>query len=210
MSEVEFTEIQKDAVIELINMGIGRAASALADMISEEVHLSVPNVEFTDYQSLGVHLEQIDNKEPSVIMQQFNGDFSGNAILLFPESSGMTLVRKMLKDSVSEEQISELEEEALTEIGNIILNACFGQLAELLSTQLDGDVPLYLRDAVDRIVEKGRPSVASESATKVMLLQVDFSLLSSNTKGFVIFLMDVESMHTFRNKIDHYLKSLFG
>ena len=31
MSEVEFTEIQKDAVIELINMGIGRAASALAD-----------------------------------------------------------------------------------------------------------------------------------------------------------------------------------
>jgi chemotaxis protein CheC len=210
MTDIEFSDIQKDAVIELINLGIGRAASALEDMIQEEVHLSVPDVEFSDYASLGEELEQIDNKEPSVIMQQFNGDFSGNAILLFPEQSGMSLVRRMLKDSASEEQISELEEEALTEIGNIILNACFGQIAELLSTELAGDVPHYLREQVEGILKKGRPKNGTPKSTKVMMLQVNFSLLSSETKGFVVFLMDVESMHTFKQKIDDYLDSLFG
>ncbi len=91
MAQIEFSELQKDAVIELINMGIGRAADALAQMINEEVQLSVPNVEFINYSELSAHLSSIDDNEPSVISQQFNGDFSGNALLLFPESSGMSL-----------------------------------------------------------------------------------------------------------------------
>ncbi len=210
MTHITFNDLQKDAIIELINLGIGRAADALAQMISEEVHLSVPNVEFIDYSDLSTHLRTIDDHKPSVIMQQFNGDFSGNALLLFPESSGMSLVRAMLRDTVSDDQISDLEEEALMEIGNIILNACFGQLADLLSTRLDGEVPSYLRESVDGVLEKTSQSNKSKEITQVMLLQVDFSLSQSETKGFVVFIMDVASMEAFKVKVEAYLKKLFG
>jgi len=210
MADIEFNDLQKDAIIELINLGIGRAADALAQMISEEVHLSVPNVEFINYSDLPSHLRTIDDHKPSVIMQQFNGDFSGNALLLFPESSGMSLVRAMLRDTVSDDQISDLEEEALMEIGNIILNACFGQLADLLSTRLDGEVPSYLRENVDIVLEKSSGRKNKEEITQVMLLQVDFSLSQSETKGFVVFIMDVASMEAFKLKVEAYLKKLFG
>lgn len=210
MSKTEFNDIQKDAIVELINIGIGRAAEALAQIVSEEVQLAVPNVEFIDYGELGIHLRAIDNDEPSVIMQKFNGEFSGNALLLFPETSGMSLVRAMLRDTVSDDQISDLEEEALMEIGNIILNACFGQLADLLSTRLDGEVPNYLHESVDGVLKKSCSSPGHEEAMQVMLLQVDFSLAASDTKGFVVFIMDVASMETFKVKIEAYLKTLFG
>ena len=53
MHRVEFDELQKDAVVELINNGMGRAANALAIMINEEVLLTVPNVEFISFEELG-------------------------------------------------------------------------------------------------------------------------------------------------------------
>jgi len=37
-------EIELDALTELVNIGVSRAATSLRDMIGEQVHLSVPNV----------------------------------------------------------------------------------------------------------------------------------------------------------------------
>ncbi len=210
MDDIEFTELQMDAIIELINMGIGRAADALAKMMSEEVCLSVPNVTFVNHIGLGNHLRSIDIERPSVIKQHFNGDFSGNALLVFPEVSGELLVKKMLGEMMSAEQIIEVEEEALKEAGNIILNACFGQLAELLATNLDSDIPAYKKDTIDDILEFSEASEMENSTSQVMLLQVDFSLSESEMKGFVLFVMDVGSMAVFKQKVNAYLKKLFN
>ncbi|TQV89754.1 chemotaxis protein CheC [Aliikangiella coralliicola] len=209
MNGVEFNELQRDSIIELINLGIGRAADALAQIVSEEVHVAVPSVKFIQYKNLVEHLREIDDCEPSVVAQRFSGDFSGNALLIFPRKSGATLVNLMLRDTVSDDQISDLEEEALAEIGNIILNACFGLLAELLSTQLDGDLPTYIRANAEKILEQNINEINDETV-QVMLLQVDFSLASSKTKGFVVFAMDVASMETFKAKVDSYLANIFS
>ncbi len=210
MSAVTFNEIQKDAIIELINLGIGRAADALAQMIKEEVLLSVPDIEFVKYSQLGDYLSTIDNQQPSVVMQEFKGEFNGNALLVFPESSGMSLVRQMLTETVSDDEISELEEEALIEIGNIILNACFGQVADLLSTRLNGEIPVFINRDIDTILAEEKSIKSDKDNTYIMLLQVDFSMKSSNTRGFVIFIMDVISMNIFKQKIEAYLKKVLG
>lgn len=210
MGEVDFNELQKDTVIELINQGVGRAAGALAQMIQEEVYLAVPDVEFTSYSKIAGYLSSIDSYQPSVVMQEFKGEFNGNALLIFPETSGMSLVRQMLTETVSDDEISELEEEALVEIGNIILNACFGQVADLLSTRLDGDIPIYINHDIDTLLINEGSTKSNGKNTHVMLIQVDFSMRSSNTKGFVIFIMDVVSMKIFKKKIEAYIQKVLG
>ncbi len=128
MSEISFTALQKDAIIELVNIGIGTAAEALSQMVNEEIILSIPDVQFISHEKLFDYMTNIDANTPTVVMQKFNGDFSGNGLLVFPGDSGTTIVRQMLRNSVGLCENKELEEEALLEIGNIILNACFGQL----------------------------------------------------------------------------------
>ncbi len=210
MSNISFSELQQDAIVELVNMGIGKAAEALSQIIHDEVLLSVPNIEFVDYDKLVDYMKGIDDQTPSAIMQKFTGDFSGNAMLIFPETSGLSLVRQMLRDTVSSDNIGDLEEEALTEIGNIILNACFGQLGNLLSTDLDGALPSYVRSSVEDILNEGDVDAEINGKGQTMLLQVDFSLRDSQTKGFVMFTMDVDSLTTFKQKVDSYLKKILG
>jgi len=210
MADIAFTEIQQDAIVELVNMGIGKAAEALSQIIHDEVHLSVPHIEFVHHNELLDHIKKIDNKTPSAVMQKFVGDFTGNATLIFPESSGMTLVRQMLRGTVNDENIGALEEEALLEIGNIILNACFGQLGNLLSTDLDGALPDYLRSSPEEVLERTEMAANVLVDGQTMLLQVDFSLDDNKTQGFVMFTMNVDSLSTFIEKVDVYLKKLFG
>jgi len=210
MEDLAFTDIQEDAIVELVNMGIGKAAEALSQIIHDEVHLSVPHIEFVHHNDLLDYIKKIDNETPSAIMQKFVGDFTGNATLIFPESSGMSLVRQMLKGKVNDENIGALEEEALMEIGNIILNACFGQLGNLLSTDLDGGLPDYLRSSPEEILNRTETAADVVDDGQTMLLQVDFSLDDNKTKGVVMFTMNVDSLSTFRDKVDIYLKKLFG
>ena len=54
--------------------------------------------------------------------QAFRGEFSGWALLIFPESNSLELVRAVAGSGLPFEDILELEHEALAEIGNIILN----------------------------------------------------------------------------------------
>ncbi len=44
---------EKDAFAELINVGMGLAASALSSMLGQEILLSVPSVEFISRQEMG-------------------------------------------------------------------------------------------------------------------------------------------------------------
>lgn len=210
MSKTSFTELQRDAIIELVNMGIGKAAESLSQIIQDEVILSVPSVEFVDDDNLLNYVKQIDKNTPSAIMQKFTGDFCGNSMLIFPENGGMGLVRQMLQNTVESESISEFEEEALLEIGNIILNACFGQLGNLLSTDLDGELPIYIRAPAETILNEAVDYVGDTKPSQTMLLQVDFSLRNSQTKGFVLFTMDVDSLETFKRKVDEYLQKIFA
>ncbi len=209
MSVIKFSELQQDAIVELVNLGIGKAAKALSDIIREEVILSVPEIKFVNYDDLLQHMKDIDGDTPAAVTQSFSGDFSGKAMLLFPEQSGISLVKQMLRGSVTDDNIASLEEEALMEIGNIILNACFGQIGNLLSTDLDGSLPHYLKSSVEVILNEVEGESATLHESQTLLLQVDFSLHESKTKGFVIFAMDVSSLSIFKQKIDQYLQKIF-
>ena len=65
------------------------------------------------------------------------GGFFGAALLIFPEKNSLELVRAVAGDHLSFEDILELEQEALAEIGNVILNGCMATIANLLAASPD-------------------------------------------------------------------------
>ena len=192
----------------MLNIAVGRAASALNELVDEEVTLSVPRVDFITRTEAGQMIDERAADSVCAVAQEFAGQFSGNALLIFPEAKSLSLVRMMIGDQVPLEAMTELEQEALTEVGNIVLNASLGTIANLLDMQFESSLPMFLKGTGLGIlgVEDGQ----AEAGDLALLVEVDFQLKNSDISGYVLFMLDVVSAQKFGELLDAYLKKLAG
>ena len=200
----ELTELQLDALVEIFNMGVGNAASAMSGIVNEEVTMSVPTITFQSRTDAATTLGNKESRNICGISQQYQGAFTTNAILMFPEEKSLEIVRLMVGDSVSMEELTEMEQEAMSEIGNIILNACVGTLANIFKHELQGSLPSYHVGSCSDILEVSDNS----SQDIVMMLHIDFALEKHEIHGYVAFLLDMSAMMDLRQQIDHYLAGI--
>lgn len=209
---IEFIgEAERDAVTEILNIAIGRAASSLSQLVEDEVRLSVPFVDFlTPDQAVGRLEEETQGADSVAVRQHFEGRFYGDILLIFPEKRSLDLVRHMLGDQVPLEQLTELEQEALLEVGNIILNACLGSLANQLGLPVEGSLPSYVRGRGASILNLGADKGEAGHEEMVMFLHVDFSLLTKDVHGYLAFVMDIASARHFVEAVQAYVAGLLA
>ena len=200
---VDLTELQRDAITELLNIGMGRAVAALSQMVAEEVHLEVPFVNVLSRLEASNELRAQSLDRIAAVKQQFDGPFSGDALLLFPKEKSLELVRSLMNDTVPLESLTDLEQEALMEVGNVILNACLGSIANLLNNEINSGLPVYLQGTCDELL--GVEASPDAEGSVVLFLRVNFLLQKRDIRGYVAFLMDVKSIKTFKESVTHYL-----
>lgn len=200
---ITLSDLEKDAFSEIFNVGVGHAAASLSQMVGQEIELSIPVVEIMDRQQAALLLggDQVTNI--TGIKEKFSGSFEGEALLLFPEESSMELVRLLLSEDLPLDVLSEMEQEALTEVGNIILTGCLSSLADMLQEEISNDLPVFSQGDADSLL-KCNESEQTEST--VMFLKTMFNIQEKNIQGYVTFLMDLEAMGLFRQKV----AGLFG
>ena len=139
--QVLLDELEHDLLVELFNIGVGRAADSLSQIVNQEIKLSVPDIEHISVNQLAIKLG--NGQEICSVSQYMKGSFEANTILLFPQHSSMEVVSKMLGEGVSAETLAELHQEGFSEIGNIVLNACIGAFGESIEEVFDVSLPVY-------------------------------------------------------------------
>jgi len=206
MTKSLLSDINIDTLTELFNIGIGQAASSLSDMINEHVVLTVPSVYCLEIQDAPEKAPLPEAPILSAVKQRFEGAFSGSALLIFPEKDSLELVRRILATDVSLEELSELEEDALLEVGNIILNACFYTISNLLDCKIAGDMPIHNRGNSEQLFS----SVGIENCTIVLQLSMGFSIPNHAVNGTISFLMSMSELHKFIGLLDRYVEKLMS
>jgi len=193
-----------DAVAEVLNVGMGSAAAALSEMISDEVKLSVPGVEFVSRLDATKIIGEKAKSDVSGVHQNFQGAFGGDAMLLFPEDQSLELVRAVLQqDDITLNDLTDMEQEAMTEIGNVILNSCLCSMADMFSNEIQGEIPEFVKGSLKQVFSAEGGLEHSEAV--VLLLNMDFAVETKNLQGYVTFLMDVESVQQFKKAIENML-----
>src|ERR1700730_3113121 len=142
---VPLTELERDALAELSNIAMAKAANSLRKMIQHEVLLAVPSVDILTNVAAANLVAKPDNPKLVAVRQDFAGPFSGRALLIFPEANSLELVRVVVGRALTLEDIVDLEDEALAETGNIILNSWVATLANLLKRGLKMSLPVVVR-----------------------------------------------------------------
>jgi len=198
---VDLTDLERDALTELVNMGVGRAATHLSRMVTDHVVLSVPSVDIVPRDNAARLLSARERSSLVAVEQQFRGSFSGRALLIFPETNSLELARAVLGSELSLEEIVDLEQDALAEIGNIILNGCLVVMANTLKDSLSISLPNVLRGDSNRIFEN-----AGENLDElVMFLYIDFSIRSRSIRGYIALLMGLSSLESLKVLIHGFI-----
>ncbi len=199
-------ELELDAMAELVNIGVSRAAASLGTMVGEQVLLSVPSVMVVSRSRAAELISQSQNELLVAVRQAFNGDVSGRALLIFPEKNSLELVRAVAGKDLSLEDILELEHEALAEIGNIILNACMATVANLLQRSLTMSLPEIIRGTGVGLFDLA----VSMADDVVLFVHINFSLKGHQVVGYVAMVMDFASLASLKELIAEFIRRMSG
>lgn len=216
----EISELEQDALKEFFNMGLGVAADSLSQMVHNEVLLSLPQLAVVSRLE-AVKLVQGDTDEQMVaIRQKFGGGLNGTALLIFPGAKSLALVRTLLGDDVPLESLTQLEQETLLDVGNVILNAFLGSFTEMMTVDLEFAPAEFLRAACSSLLdisshlttpqERRNYDPLEQDNEKAFFLMMDFktgeeSLDSAALQGFVVILFTPEDMIRLREILKQVL-----
>ncbi len=193
------TDIERDALGELSNMAMARAANSLRQMVENQVLLSVPSVDIVSKEAATQLIGRPNTPTLVAIRQDFTGAFSGRALLIFPEASSLELVRIVVGRQLPLEDIVNLEDEALAETGNIILNSWVATIANLLKSGLKMSLPTVVRGDSRQMFK------SDESQNLVLFLHIKFEISTKEIQGFVALLMDIPSVEELRSLIADFI-----
>lgn len=193
------SELETDFLSEIFNIGVGNAAASLSQMVKQEIKLSVPELSFLSSNELVLLLGK--NDLLSSVSQKMDGPFSAQSLLFFPDDDSLEIVRKLLGDHLSDESIAELQNEAMSEIGNIVLNACIGSLSNSLDITFSIDLPEFTRATPDNILKTKH----LDQESLILFIRIELTLSESKISGYLAFLLGVESFSILHESLKKHL-----
>jgi len=181
-----------DALREIINIGVGKAAGTLNELLAHHISLEVPQIIIIHPNDLDAHIANQSEEMVSLVSLQFSGQFSGLSTLLFTSDSASKLVDLLIGEEVPGDDLDAIKTGTLTEVGNILLNAVMGSIGNILDSRLNYAIPAYQEGSLKAIL---LPMLQHESAA--LEVTTRFTVQSSHITGEFLLLFEVGSFDSF-------------
>lgn len=208
MAEIQIlTDLQADYACELFNLGMGEAAVELSELVDEEVLMSVPVVQIMSKTDLLGSIDAHHDTQMNIVELEISSDVSGSGSLIYPTGGGEDLARTMIQAELSPEfqELSELEEEALIEVSEIVLHHIINTFSEQLNLPMNTGMPQCRTSTWSKLLgETGK----YQSVQTVMTIRIDFAVRDQGIKGEILFLQDITMVQTIIKHIDKTLKDV--
>jgi chemotaxis protein CheC len=141
--DLHMTELERDIIREILNIGLARAADSFAVIAQEKVLLEVPNLNIVSGSTILEKVSELQQQHV-IIQSDIRGDFNGTTLMFFSGQHVQRLSRVCLRMNTSDSiHIDEMQESLLLEISNIITGALVTQLANILKASIYGAPPVH-------------------------------------------------------------------
>src|SRR6185369_1243408 len=192
------TEQQNDSISELINIAFARTGGALSDLTGQRVLLSPPNVSMHKTTELAAALAQFIPGEVASIHQVFAGPVAGDALLLLNYAGAMELTNLLVEEQTHTGYLDESSREVLTEVGNILLNACLGMFGNLLHVHVSFSVPRLHLESLDHLISE----LITDEHRYALVVATAFQIRDSRVSGFLVMALSVASLDRLLHEVD--------
>ena len=189
---MELTPVQHDALIELLNIGFGRAAASLSELTGHRVLLEVPQVSVYPIDQLNGALRQVVSDEVASVHQIFSGPVGGDALLILDHAAAGMLKELLTSEPPLPLPIDASAREVLTEVGNILLNACLGTFGNILKVQVSFSVPRLNLDTLHDVMRS--LLINREGLRYALVIHAGFKLRDAEVRGYLVIVLSVASL----------------
>jgi chemotaxis protein CheC len=199
---MELNPVQHDALVELLNIGFGRAGASLSKLTHQRVLLEVPNVAIHPITHLNTSLGKLVDTRVASVHQVFSGPVAGDAMLLLDPIAAATLTELLTDVPALSFDLDPSTREVFTEVGNILLNACIGTFGNMLDVQMSFSVPdvdvSSITTVVDRLMDSG------DALRYALVVTAGFRLRESAVTGYVVIVLTVQSLKRLLDALDRW------
>lgn len=194
----EPTPLQLDALKEIVNTGVGKAAASLNELVEAHIILEVPQIslfrpEAPDCDSTGWATATL-----SCVQLGFHGVFNGTAALVFPPVCAAKLVAALTGENLETPSLDAVMAGTLNEVGNIIINSVIGTIGNILGKSFDYSLPNYLEGQLGELL---RPNDLLVPVT-VLLVQTRFCIQELEVEGNIFLIFELGSFDVLLASID--------
>ncbi|MDA8335199.1 MAG: chemotaxis protein CheC [Peptococcaceae bacterium] len=194
LEDTEFSSQALDALREVGNIGMGNAASSLAQLMNVRIDMAVPTASLLPFEEI---VEMIGGMEEVVacVYMKVLGDAPGTVLYIFDEESTYRILHSLLETcGVSSQMMTPLGESAIKEIGNVLTGSFISAIATLTGLSLITTVPLFSFDMLGAVLST---SLIESGYTEKDVLMIDTSFFQGRQeiKGHFFLFADPGSLN---------------
>lgn len=142
----QLTDVERDALREVANIGAGHAATALSQMTGRVIMINVPEVNVRQLDDVAEMLGPADLEVVAVVMHMM-GDLTGRSAVVLPMSAARSLCDLLLRRPAgTTTELGVMEESSIKETGNILTSAYLTALSDFMGMMLVPSVPSLVAD----------------------------------------------------------------
>lgn len=197
---MKLTERQTDALSELINIAFARTGAALSELTGHRVVLNPPEVAVYRTEELRGALAKFVPGDVASIHQVFEGPLTGDALLILNYDGAVHLTDLLTEGHQPSVFLDESAREVLTEVGNILLNACLGMFGNLLNVRVTFSVPRLHLETLDELIES--TTMDKRDMHYALVVYTAFQIRDSSVKGFLVIVLSVASLDRLMQEVD--------
>ncbi len=204
IDKIQLTEVQRDALQEVGNIGAGNAANALAQMINKRVDINVPTVEMVE---LDEYANNISKKNEKLLVAWSNvvGKTRATVLTIFNINDAVDIT-SIIVDDRDKKQIDmrkkinkssdfpELYRSAISELGHILGSHYVSAIGDLLGLRLMTEPPDMSVDTGSQLFKILKEEIG---LLKKLSLVITTSVLITDIKitGTFLFIPSLETLH---------------
>ncbi|KRT35632.1 chemotaxis protein CheC [Acetomicrobium hydrogeniformans] len=193
-----------DVIRETVNIGAGNAATALSQLLGSVVTMDVPKAELVSIYDISDRYASPTELVCAVYLR-FEGEISGNMLWIMNEEVSGQLVKVLAKKNlgnISVEQLNEVTDSLLVEVGNIVLSSFLNAISSMINSSLPVTVPAIAHDMLGAILDLlaayygmvGDVAIVSEANLRIMDYETPMN-------GHVMLLPDPQSLSMLLSKL---------
>lgn len=191
------TNKQLDTLKKVVNIGMGKAASKLNELLGSHIEMEAPSIIIFDPEKPGEEFTDMDSIKFASVQRDFYGTFSGSSVLVFSPESAVKLVAVLTDEKPGSEGLNKLKVDTLNEVGNILINSLMGTINNLLSTHIDFSLPNYIEgNFIDLLKHPDSKEI------EIFLIRTNFKAQDHQVNGEVFLIFELDSIKDLLKAID--------
>lgn len=196
---MEITQRKLDAIKELLNIGVGRAAEILNSMLQSHIDLEIPSILVLSSNDIKKELDFIENELFAGVEMKFKGTFTGKTKLVFSYDSAKKLVYALTGENRVAEIMDSLMAGTLSEIGNIVINAIMGSISNVLNLNFEYSVPEYEEGSYEKIFAE----YINRDFPVIMCAKTKFLVTKFEISGELVLFLEITAYDKISELIDN-------